>query len=176
MSIRNYKGHTPTIGENCFIDESAQVIGKVNIGDNSSVWPLVSIRGDVNSIRIGKNTNIQDNSVLHVTHENPQSPAGGFPLDIGDDVTIGHGVILHGCKIGNHCLIGMGSSVLDGAVVEDNVLVAAGSLVAQNKKVTSGYLWMGRPAKPIRELTEDELNWLKYSSQHYVKLKDDYLE
>ena len=176
MSIRKYKGITPTIGKNCYIDESAQVIGQVKIDNDSSVWPLVSIRGDVNAITIGKNTNIQDNSILHVTHENVQSPSGGFPLNIGDNVTIGHGVILHGCNIGNQCLIGMGSSVLDGAVVEDNVLVAAGSLVAQNKKVTSGYLWMGRPAKPIRELTQDELDWLKYSAQHYIKLKDEYLE
>jgi len=176
MSIRKYKGIKPSIGEGCYIDESAQVIGQVKIDSNSSVWPLVSIRGDVNSIRIGKNTNIQDNSILHVTHDNFQSPSGGFPLSIGDDVTIGHGVILHGCTIGNKCLIGMGSSVLDGAVVEDNVLVAAGSLVAQNKKVTSGYLWMGRPAKPIRELTTDELEWLKYSADHYIKLKDEYLE
>jgi carbonic anhydrase/acetyltransferase-like protein (isoleucine patch superfamily) len=175
MSIREYKGISPTIGKDCYIDESAQVIGQVKIDDGSSVWPLVSIRGDVNSISIGKNTNIQDNSILHVTHENVQSPPGGFQLNIGDDVTIGHGVILHGCTIGNRCLIGMGSSVLDGAVIEDNVLVAAGSLVAQNKKVTSGYLWMGRPAKPIRELTDEELEWLKYSAQHYIKLKDEYL-
>ncbi len=175
MSIRNYKEHSPQLAKNCFIDESAQVIGKVDIGENTSVWPLVTIRGDVNTISIGKNTNIQDNSVLHVTHEHPASPPGGYPLQIGDNVTIGHGVILHGCRIGNQCLIGMGSSVLDGAVIEDNVLVAAGSLVAQNKKVSSGYLWMGRPAKPIRELTEEEMQWLKYSAQHYVKLKDDYL-
>jgi carbonic anhydrase/acetyltransferase-like protein (isoleucine patch superfamily) len=175
MSIRKYKDISPTIGNDCFIDDSAQVIGKVTIGDDSSIWPLVSIRGDVNSISIGKNTNVQDNSVLHATHENFQSPKGGFPLVIGDNVTIGHGVILHGCTIGNNCLVGMGSSVLDGAIVEDNVLIAAGSLVAQNKKVITGYLWMGRPAKPIRKLTEGELSWLEYSAGHYVKLKNDYI-
>lgn len=175
MSIRKYKNISPNIGKNCFVDDSAQVIGKVSIGDNSSVWPLVTIRGDVNTIDIGCCTNIQDNSVLHVTHEHPNSPKGGFPLTIGNNVTIGHGVILHGCSIGNNCLIGMGTSVLDGAIIEDNVLIAAGSLIAQNKKVSSGYLWMGRPAKPLRELTTEELVWLQYSAKHYVKLKNDYL-
>ncbi len=175
MSIIYYKDHIPDIGNNCFIDNSAQVIGQVTIGDDSSVWPLVSIRGDVNSIRIGKRTNIQDNSVLHVSHESIQTPPGGFSLFIGDNVTVGHGVILHGCSIGNNCLIGMGSNVLDGAVVEENVMIAAGSLIAQNKKVSSGFLWMGRPAKPIRELTEEEIDWIAYSAQHYQKLKDDYL-
>ncbi|MFK5986048.1 MAG: gamma carbonic anhydrase family protein [Pseudomonadota bacterium] len=175
MTVRNFKDHAPQIGKDCFIDDSAQVIGQVEIGDNSSIWPLVTIRGDVNTISIGENSNVQDNSILHVSHEHSEGPPGGYPLQIGDNVTIGHGVILHGCSIGNQCLIGMGSSVLDGAVIEDNVLVAAGSLVAQNKKVTSGYLWMGRPAKPIRELTEKELNWLKYSAMNYVKLKNEYL-
>lgn len=175
MSIRKYKNTVPEIAGDCYIDESAQIIGDVHIGSNSSVWPLVTIRGDVNTIEIGCNTNIQDNSVLHVTREHPNSPEGGHPLIIGDNVTIGHGVILHGCSIGNNCLIGMGSCVLDGAVIEDNVLIAAGSLIAQNKKVTSGYLWMGRPAKPIRELNTEELHWFKSSADHYCRLKEDYL-
>lgn len=175
MSIRNYKDHCPVVGENSYIDPSAQVIGRVNIGNDVSVWPLVTIRGDVNHISIGDNTNIQDNSVLHVTHEHQASPEGGYPLTIGKNVTIGHGVILHGCRIGNNCLIGMGSTILDGAVVEDNVLIAAGSLVSQNKVVKSGYLWMGQPAKPFRELTQEELNWLQYSAEHYARLKNDYL-
>lgn len=173
--IRNYKQHRPYIAPDCYIDDSAQVIGRVRIGAHSSVWPLVTIRGDVNNIEIGSHTNIQDNSVLHVTHEHAQSPAGGYPLIIGSQVTIGHNVILHGCRIGDYCLVGMGSCILDGAVIEDHVLIAAGSLVAQNKQVSSGYLWMGRPARPIRPLNEDELKWLEYSARHYSELKQDYL-
>ena len=175
MSLRSYKQYQPIIPESTYVDPSAQVIGKVKVGDHCSIWPQVTIRGDVNHVSIGDNTNIQDSSVLHVTHEHPASPEGGFPLKIGNDVTIGHSVILHGCEIGNKCLVGMGSCILDGAIIEDNVLIAAGSLIAQNKRVKSGYLWMGRPAKPIRPLNEDELKWLDYSSQHYVTLKDEYL-
>ncbi len=175
MSIRYYKDYYPQIADSCYIDDSAQVIGRVSIGAHSSVWPLVTIRGDVNEIRIGSYTNIQDNSVLHVTHEHPQSPEGGYPLTIGSQVTIGHGVILHGCTIGDRCLVGMGSCILDGAIIEDDVLIAAGSLVAQNKQVSSGYLWMGRPAKPVRQLNQQELAWLKYSAEHYRQLKQDYL-
>ncbi len=175
MSLRRFKDYEPKLGDDCYIDPSAQVIGRVEIANNSSIWPLVTIRGDVNSISIGENTNIQDNSVLHVSHEHEASPPGGFPLIIGNNVTIGHSVVLHGCQIGNNCLIGMGACILDGAIIEDNVLIAAGSLVAQNKRVKSGYLWMGSPAKPIRELNEDEKKWLIYSAQHYVKLKNEYL-
>ena len=119
MAIRNFKHHRPNIGHATFVDPSAQVIGRVNIGNDCSIWPLTTIRGDVNSVNIGHNTNIQDNSVLHVTHDHPASPPGGYPLSIGDNVTIGHGVILHGCSIGNNCLIGMGSRVLDGAVIDE---------------------------------------------------------
>lgn len=173
MSIRKFQDFTPSLGNGVYIDESAQVIGRVSLGDNCSIWPLVTIRGDVNTVTIGNNSNVQDNSVLHVTHEY-DGPGSGFPLTIGDNVTIGHGVILHGCTIGNNCLVGMGSKVLDGAVIEDNVFIAAGSLIPQNKRVTSGYLWMGSPAKPIRKLTDKELNWLEYSAQQYVKLKAEY--
>jgi len=174
VAIRSYQGISPQVADHCYIDPSAQVIGKVSLAENCSVWPQVTIRGDVNDISIGKNTNIQDNSVLHVTHEHPHSPKGGFPLTIGDNVTIGHSVILHGCTIGNNCLIGMGSCILDGAVIEDNALIAAGSLISQNKKVTGGYLWMGSPAKAVRKLTQEEIDWFSYSAQHYVKLKTNY--
>ncbi|MBF0263693.1 MAG: gamma carbonic anhydrase family protein [Gammaproteobacteria bacterium] len=176
MTLRKFKQYQPQVDHSAFVDPSAQVIGQVIIGKDSSIWPNVTIRGDVNNISIGEQSNIQDNSVLHVTSPYPGSPENGYPLKMGDRVTIGHQVILHGCKIGNLCLIGMGSCVLDGAVIEDNVLIAAGSLVAQNKRVKSGYLWMGRPAKPIRELTDEELNWLKISADHYVELKDQYLD
>jgi len=174
MSIRKFKGLEPTIGDNVYIDESAQIIGQVNIGNESSIWPLVTIRGDVNVVTIGENTNIQDNSVLHVTHEY-EGPGSGYPLTLGDNVTVGHNVILHGCTIGNNCLIGMGTKVLDGAIIEDNVFIAAGSLIPQNKRVTAGQLWMGSPAKPIRKLSEQELNWLQYSAKQYVKLKNEYM-
>jgi len=174
MSIRKFKGVEPTIGEHVYIDESAQVIGQVTIGKDSSIWPLVTIRGDVNVVTIGENTNVQDNSVLHVTHEY-EGPGSGFPLTLGDNVTVGHGVILHGCSVGNNCLIGMGTKVLDGATIEDNVFIAAGSLIPQNKRVTGGQLWMGSPAKPIRKLSEQELNWLQYSAKQYVKLKNEYM-
>ena len=175
MSIRKFKHILPVIGKNTFIDPSAQVIGKVTIGDNSSVWSNVTIRGDVNHITIGNETSIQDNSCLHVTHDHPDGSREGFPLSIGDQVTIGHGVILHGCVIENRCLIGMGTCIMDGAFVEDDVLIAAGSLIPPGKILKSGYLWIGRPAIAIRELTEEEYHRLKYSAKHYVRLKEEYL-
>lgn len=128
MAIRTYQAHTPKLGERAFVDHSAVVIGDVEIGADSSVWPLTVIRGDMHRIRIGARTSVQDASVLHITHAGPFNPEG-FPLLIGDDVTIAHKVMLHGCSIGSRVLIGMGSIVMDGAVVEDDVMVGAGSLV-----------------------------------------------
>ena len=171
--IRPFQGIWPRVGARVYIDPSAQVIGDVAIGDDSSVWPLVSIRGDVNRIRIGTRSNVQDNSVLHVTHDGPYSP-GGADLQIGDDVTIGHGVILHACRIGNRVLIGMGVIVMDKVVVEDDVLIAAGSTVTQGKTLKSGWLYRGAPAQPARELTTDEIASLKYSADNYVKVKNKY--
>jgi carbonic anhydrase/acetyltransferase-like protein (isoleucine patch superfamily) len=173
-NLRPYKGISPRIGERSFIDPMATVIGDVEVGSDCSIWPMVSIRGDVHQIRIGNRTNIQDGSVLHVTHKHPDAPEG-FPLDIGDEVTVGHNVTLHGCRIGNHCLVGMGSIVLDGAVLEDGVLLGAGSLVPPGKILEGGYLWVGAPAKKIRLLNEKEQQWLQYSAAHYCRLKDDYL-
>jgi len=174
MTIRNYKQHSPAIGTNAYIDPDAVVIGNVVIGADSSVWPMTVIRGDVNTIRIGERCNIQDNSVLHVTHDGPYVP-GGFGLSLADDITIGHRVILHGCTLQSFCLIGMAATVMDGAVVESDVIVGAGSLVTANKRLESGFLYTGSPVRQRRALTSDEIESLRYSSQHYVQLKDNYL-
>jgi len=173
MNIRDFENHSPDIDENAFIDESAVVIGNVKIAADVSVWPLTVIRGDIHRIEIGARTNIQDGSVLHVTHDSEYSP-GGFALNIGESVTVGHKVILHACTIGNNCLVGMGSTVLDGAVLEDNVMLGANSLVAPGKRLEGGYLYVGSPAKQVRSLTEKELAWLAYSANHYVELKNRY--
>ena len=171
--IRNFEGISPTIGESSYIDESAVVIGDVVIGNNCSVWPLTVIRGDVNIIRIGNNTNIQDGSVLHISHVSPSNPEGA-QLHVGDEVTVGHKVLLHGCRIGNQCLIGMGSIVMDDAVIEDQVMLGSGSLVPPGKRLESGFLYLGSPAKKIRALTDDEKKNLVYSAAHYVSLQQRY--
>ncbi len=174
MAIRKFQNHTPTLGERAFIDYSAVVIGDVEIGADSSVWPLTVIRGDMHRIRIGARTSVQDGSVLHITHAGPFNP-DGFPLLIGDEVTIGHKVMLHGCTIGNRILIGMGSTIMDGAVVEDEVIIGAGSLVPPGKRLESGILYVGRPVKQVRPLTENEIAFFPYSASNYVKLKDQHL-
>lgn len=175
MNIRKFKAYTPQIGQDVYVDESAVVIGQVTIGDNSSVWPNTTIRGDVNWIKIGDNTSIQDGSVLHVTHDHSDKQSGGSPLTIGSQVTVGHNVILHGCTIEDNCLIGMGAIVLDDAHLEKNVFLAAGALVSPGKRLESGYLYVGSPAKKLRALTAEEIEGLQYSSEHYVRLKNDYL-
>ncbi len=157
-----------------WIDDSAVIIGNVEIGDDSSVWPLVSIRGDMHSIRIGARSSIQDNSCLHITHVSDYNP-DGYPLLIGDDVTVGHQVTLHGCTIGNQVLVGMSSTVLDGAIVEDKVVIGAGSLVPPGKRLKSGYLYLGSPVRQVRPLSDDEMNYFQYACLNYVKLKDEYL-
>lgn len=172
--IRNFRGKQPKLGERVWVDDSAVIIGDVEIGDDSSVWPLVSIRGDMHQIRIGARSSIQDNSCLHITHASEFNPEG-HPLTIGDDVTVGHMVMLHGCTIGNQVLVGMSSTILDGVVVEDNVVIGAGSLVPPGKKLESGYLYLGSPVKQVRPLTEAELNYFHYACQNYVKLKNEYL-
>ncbi len=173
MTIKSFENKSPIIDDTAYIHEQSLVVGEVSIGAHSSVWPYTVVRGDVNRIQIGCNTNIQDNSVLHVTHDGPYQP-GGFALDIGDEVTVGHRVILHGCKVGHQCLIGMGATVMDGAVLQNQVLLGAGSLVTPGKELEGGYLWMGQPAKRVRALTEEEKESLLYSSQHYVRLKNRY--
>lgn len=173
-NIRSYKGSFPRAGENVMIDSSSVVIGDVSLADDVGIWPLVVIRGDVNQVIIGKRSNIQDGSVLHVTHKSAAKPAGN-PLIIGEDVTVGHKVMLHGCTIGNRVLVGMGSILLDGAIVEDEVMIGAGSLVSPGKRLESGYLYLGSPAQKIRPLTEAEIAGLLYSSSNYVRWKNDYL-
>ena len=174
MTIAAYKGITPTVGSDTYVDPTSVIYGDVVIGDDASVWPLVAARGDVNHIRIGKRTNIQDGSVLHVTRTSEKFPKG-FPLLIGDDVTIGHKCMLHGCTLGNRILVGMGAIIMDGAVVEDDVFIGAGTLVPPNKVLESGYLYVGNPMSKTRRLKDSEIAFLKQSALNYVKLKDEYL-
>ncbi|HGM5493458.1 TPA: gamma carbonic anhydrase family protein [Serratia fonticola] len=173
-SVRPYLHYSPQIGLRVMIDPSSVVIGNVELADDVSIWPLVSIRGDVNAVKIGARSNIQDGSVLHVTHKSDYNPAG-YPLLIGEDVTVGHKAMLHGCAIGNRVLVGMGSILLDGAVIEDDVMIGAGSLVAPGKRLESGYLYVGSPARQVRALTAAELEGLRYSANNYVRWKDEYL-
>ena len=172
-AIRSHGGVTPRLGARVYVDPHACVIGRVTLGDDSSVWPMVVIRGDVNWIRVGARTSIQDGSVLHVTHDGPYSP-GGLPLTIGDDVTVGHRAVLHACTVGDRCLVGMGAVVLDGAIVEDEVIIGAGSLVPPRKRLASRTLWFGNPARAVRALTADEILHLAYLAAHYVAVKDGY--
>lgn len=174
VPLRQFQSQTPALGQRVYVDGTALVIGQVVLADDVSLWPYVVVRGDVNAIRIGARSNIQDLSVLHVTHDGPYSPAG-FALAVGKDVTVGHRCVLHACTIGDRCLVGMGSIVMDGAVIEDEVLLAAGSLVGPGKRVESGYLYRGSPARKLRPLAAQERDMLRYSAAHYVGLKDRYL-
>jgi len=171
MPVRRFEGHQPDIHASVYIDEQALVVGEVSIGEDSSVWPMSVVRGDVNSIEIGERTNIQDGSVLHVTHGSEYAE-GGMPLVIGSDVTVGHKVILHACQVEDGCLIGMGATVLDGALIRAGSMVGAGALVPPGKVLESGYLYLGSPVKQVRELTEKEKRFLQYSAAHYVRLKN----
>ena len=172
--IRPFQGIHPSLGPGVYVDESAQVIGDVTLGEDASVWPLTVLRGDVNRISIGARTNVQDNCCLHVTHDGPYTP-GGVALVIGEEVTVGHAVTLHACTIGDRCLIGMGANVLDRAVLEDECFIAAGAIVSPGKRLKGGWLYRGSPAQPVRELTEAERDNLRYSAAHYVRLKNKYL-
>ena len=175
MNVRPFGGEHPKLGIRVWIDPAAVVIGRVDIEDDASVWPTAVLRGDVNSITVGARSNIQDGSVLHVTHDGPYSP-GGLPLVIGEEVTVGHRVMLHACTVGRRCLLGMSSTILDGAVLEDEVLLGAGSLVPPGKRLQARSLYRGSPAQWIRALSDEELAMLRYSAEHYVRLKDRYLE
>lgn len=168
-------GAAPQIGARVYIHPSAQVIGDVVLGDDASIWPGTVIRGDVNAIRIGSSTNVQDLSVLHVSHKSSEDPSGS-PLIIGNNVTVGHKVILHGCEIGDECLIGMGAIIMDKVVVQPRVLIGAGALVPEGKTLESGHLYLGSPARKIRLLTEKEIAYFLYSAQHYMRLKNNYLD
>ena len=170
MSIRQFNGKAPDIHPSAYVDQDAVIFGDVFIAEDASIWPCTVLRGDVNHIHIGARSNIQDGSVLHVTHASEEFNTTGNPLLIGDDVTIGHKAVLHACTIGNRCLIGMGSIVLDNAVIEDEVMVAAGSVVTPGKVLKSGYLYVGNPAREKRQLTEKERSFLSYSASTYATL------
>jgi carbonic anhydrase/acetyltransferase-like protein (isoleucine patch superfamily) len=174
MPTSQYLNTSPSLGKNVYLHPSCQVIGDVTLGDDSSVWCNTVLRGDVNRIVIGRGTNVQDLSMGHVSHKTHEKPEGS-PLIVGDFVTIGHSVILHGCSIGNECLIGMGTIVLDDAVIPGRVVIGAGSLVTERKVLESGMLYMGRPAKAVRKLSNEEITYLMYSAEHYMRLKNDYL-
>jgi carbonic anhydrase/acetyltransferase-like protein (isoleucine patch superfamily) len=174
MTIRAFQKQLPTLAENVFVDETALVIGRITLGADVSVWPMTVMRGDVNHICIGARTNIQDGSVCHVTSPTATYP-NGFSLSIGEDVTIGHKVILHGCTIDNRVLVGMGAIVMDGAIIPDDVMLAAGCLVSPGKVLESGFLYVGSPAKKSRELTENEKAFLIHSAKHYVGLKNKHM-
>lgn len=175
MAIRIFDGIEPTVGEGAYIAESAEIIGQVVLGKDVSIWPMTVARGDVNHIEIGDETNIQDGCVLHVTHRSEAHPEG-YPLIIGRGVTVGHRVVLHGCKIGDLCLIGVGAILMDGVVVEERVIVGAGALVPPGRRLESGYLYVGMPAKPSRTLKDEEMEYLSYSKDGYVLLKNQYLK
>lgn len=174
MNIRPFRNLSPKLGARVYVDPAAVVIGRVTLGDDVSIWPGVVLRGDVNDIIIGARTNIQDGSILHVTSPYPEKPQG-IPTVIAEDVTVGHGVILHACIIGNFSLIGMGATVLDGAVIEELVLVGAGSVVTPGKRLVARSLYLGSPARRARDLTEKEIQELRESAPHYVDLKNAYL-
>jgi carbonic anhydrase/acetyltransferase-like protein (isoleucine patch superfamily) len=175
VSIRSFNNKRPKIGTSVYIDDSAVVIGDVTIGDNVSIWPTAVVRGDVESITIGEGTNVQDGSVLHVSHAGKFSPLG-HPLNIGKGVTIGHRAVIHACTIGDYCLVGIGAIIMDDAVLEDYVMLGAGALVPPGKKLSSGYLYIGSPVKQARPLKDAEKEFLEYSFQHYVHLKNTYLK
>jgi len=175
MSIRDFLGHSPRLGRAVYVDPAATVIGQVTLGDDVSIWPGTVVRGDVNSIHIGARSNLQDGTIVHVTHEGPYTRPGGFPTVIGADVTIGHAAVIHACTIEDGCLIGMHATVLDGALIKRHGFVGAGAVIAPGKTVGERELWVGNPARLVRLLTDREVEALLYSAANYVKLKDQYL-
>lgn len=175
MPLRPYRDRLPELGARVYIDPAATVIGEVALGDDVSVWPGVVVRGDVNFVRIGARTSVQDGTVIHVSHDGPHAKLGGFATVVGEDVTIGHKAILHACTVGDAALIGMGAIVLDGARIGARAMIGAGALVPPGKVVGEGELWVGNPARKVRMLTEAQIEGLYYSAAHYVRLKDEYL-
>lgn len=170
-----FEGKSPKIAQSVFVAQSADLIGEIDIGKNSSIWFGCVIRGDVNSIKIGERTNIQDLSMIHVTHFTKEDKSDGYPTVIGSDVTVGHRVMLHGCKVEDACLIGMSATILDGAVIGKESIVGANSLVTSGKVFPPRSLIMGSPAKVVRELSDKEVASLYKSAQNYVELKNKYL-
>jgi carbonic anhydrase/acetyltransferase-like protein (isoleucine patch superfamily) len=174
FTLQAFGDLVPALGQDVYVHPAATVIGDVVLGDHVSIWPGTVIRGDVNHILIGAGTNVQDGSVLHVSHRSTTDPDGA-PLQVGANVTIGHKVILHGCSIGDECLIGMGCIVMDHVEIGKHVLLGAGSLVPEGRRLDSGHLYLGSPARKVRRLSEKELVHFIYSAQHYIALKDVYL-
>jgi carbonic anhydrase/acetyltransferase-like protein (isoleucine patch superfamily) len=167
--LKSYRGVEPIVAANAFIEDTAMIIGDVVIGSDSSVWFHAVVRGDVHFIRIGHRTNIQDLSLLHVSHDT-------YPLTLGDDITIGHHVVLHGCTIRDRVLVGMGSIIMDGAVIEEDCIIGAGSLVTERTQIPPKSLVIGSPARVKRMLTTDEIAWIRESASNYVRYAQHYLE
>lgn len=168
-NIRRYLNHTPELQNCAYIDPNCVIIGEVTLAQNTSVWSFAVIRGDVNHISIGAGSNVQDFAMLHVSHKNAAKPEGS-PLRIGKNVTIGHHATLHGCTVGDNVLIGMNTVILDDAIIENEVMIGAGSLVPPRKRLLSGFLYVGSPVKQARPLTDEEKAFLPYSAEHYVKV------
>ncbi|MEM9304786.1 MAG: gamma carbonic anhydrase family protein [Pseudomonadota bacterium] len=174
MSIRPFEDRHPQIAASAYIDPDAVIVGDVTIGADASVWPTAVIRGDVERVVIGPKTSIQDGSVLHETHDGPWTP-GGRGLFVGEGVTVGHKVILHACTVGDYCLVGMGAIVMDDVVVGAESMIGAGALVTPGKQIPPRTLWVGSPARQVRELSDEDVERLHYSANHYVRLKNRYL-
>lgn len=171
MTVRTFENITPKIASSAYVDDTALVLGDVTLAADVSLWPQVVARGDVNSIEVGARTNIQDGTILHVSHDSEFDP-GGFPLRIGADITVGHQAVLHGCTIEDRCLIGIAATIMDGAIVRSGSIVGAGSLVPPGHDLEGGYLWLGTPARKVRPLRDKEIGFLEYSAKHYVELKN----
>ena len=167
MGIRSFQNKVPSQGERVFVDPASTVIGEVTLGDDSSVWPGAVVRGDMHHIVIGARTSAQDNAVLHITHDSAFNP-GGFPLTLGDDVTVGHQAMLHGCTIGDGSLIGIGSIVLNGAAIGGRCLIAANPLIPEGKEIPARSVVMGSPGRVVREVTERDLEFITGPAARYV--------
>lgn len=172
--LRSHGERFPRLGRAVYIDPQCTVIGDVELQDDCSIWPMAVVRGDMHRVHIGARTSVQDGAVLHITHAGPFN-SDGWPLSIGEDVTIGHRACLHGCTLGSRILVGISSTVLDGAVIEDDVMLAAGALVPPGRRLASGYLYVGAPCRQVRPLTGKEYEFLRYSAANYVSLKNQYL-
>ena len=175
MTTRSFEGKSPQVGNHVFIDPTALVIGQVTLGEDSSVWPMTVIRGDINAIEIGRCSNIQDGTIIHVTHAGDYCPTG-FPTRVGNYVTVGHQAMLHACTIEDYVLVGMNAILLDGCHIPTEVVIGAGSLVPPSKHLESGYFYVGSPVKRVRELTAQEKEFLRYSANYYVELKNRHLQ
>ena len=173
-AVRDFAGHMPSLADGVYVDEAARVIGKVELRRDVSVWPGAVLRGDVERIEVGERSNIQDGSIVHVTHDGPYTPGGRACL-IESDVTVGHGAVLHACTVHDTCLIGMRATLLDGVVVGRHSLVGAGALVPPDTLIGEGELWLGSPARRVRALSAREIEQIEYSAAHYVRLKNRYL-